>query len=91
VLGTRSSIRRARFRSYIDVIKLKDMNLTIEDLKLIRLGLNKIDVNPHMWDTIKKVDTMLAEHNLKGEFESLPRRKYARNTTSKFVFNPINK
>ena len=67
------------------------MNLTIEDLKLIRLGLNKIDVNPHMWDTIKKVDTMLAEHNLKGEFESLPRRKYARNTTSKFVYNPINK
>ncbi len=65
------------------------MNLTVEDLKLIRLGLNKVDVSSQMWDTIKKVDTMLAEHNLKGEFESLPRRKYARSTRSKFVFNPI--
>ena len=89
MLGTRSSIRRARFRSYIDVIKLKDMNLTVEDLKLIRLGLNQVPVSQQMWDTIKNVDAMLAEHNLKGEFESLPRRKYARNTTSKYVFNPI--
>jgi hypothetical protein len=89
MLGTRSSIRRARFSSYIDVIKLKDMNLTVEDLKLIRLGLNYVPVSSQMWDTIKNVDAMLAEHNLKGEFESLPRRKYARNTTSKFVFNPI--
>jgi hypothetical protein len=89
MLGTRSSIRRARFSSYIDVIKLKDMNLTVEDLKLIRLGLNYVRVSSQMWDTIKNVDAMLAEHNLKGEFESLPRRKYARNTTSKFVFNPI--
>ena len=32
MLGTRSSIRRARFRSYIDVIKLKDM-ITFEQLK----------------------------------------------------------
>ena len=65
------------------------MNLTVEDLKLIRLGLNHVPVSSQMWDTIKNVDAMLAEHNLKGEFESLPRRKYARNTTSKYVFNPI--
>ena len=65
------------------------MNLTVEDLKLIRLGLNHVPVSQQMWDTIKNVDAMLAEHNLKGEFESLPRRKYARSTRSKFVFNPI--
>ena len=65
------------------------MNLTVEDLKLIRLGLNQVPVSQQMWDTIKNVDAMLAEHNFKGEFESLPKRKYARNTTSKYVFNPI--
>ncbi len=53
------------------------------------MGLNHVPVSQQMWDTIKNVDAMLAEHNLKGEFESLPRRKYARNTTSKYVFNPI--
>ena len=67
------------------------MNLSIEELKTIRLGLNKVffgDRN-NILDTMKVVDAMLAEHNLKGEYESLPRRKYARRTESKFVFNPI--
>ena len=43
------------------------MNLTIEDLKLIRMGLNKVPVSQQLWDTIKNVDAMLAEHNLKYE------------------------
>jgi hypothetical protein len=67
------------------------MNLSIEELKTIRLGLNKVffsDRN-NILDTMKVVDAMLAEHNLKGEYESLPKRKYARRTESKFVFNPI--
>ena len=67
------------------------MNLSIEELKTIRLGLNKVffsDRN-NILDTMKVVDAMLAEHNLKGEYESLPRRKYARSTESKFVFNLI--
>lgn len=67
------------------------MNLSIEELKTIRLGLNKVffsDRN-NILDTVKIVDAMLAEHNLKGEYESLPKRKYARRTESKFVFNPI--
>ena len=69
------------------------MNLTVEDLKTIRIGLNKVAFSSrnNVLDTMKIVDAMLAEHNLKGEFESLPRRKYARSTESKFVFNPINK
>jgi hypothetical protein len=67
------------------------MNLTVEDLKTIRIGLNKVAFSSrnNVLDTMKIVDAMLAEHNLKGEFESLPRRKYARRTESKFVFNPI--
>ena len=65
------------------------MNLTVEDLKLIRLGLNHVPVSSQMWDTIKNVDAMLAEHNLKAEYEAQPKRKYSRSTQSKLVFNPI--
>ena len=67
------------------------MNLTVEDLKTIRIGLNKVPFSSrnNVLDTMKVVDAMLAEHNLKGEFKSQPRRKYARSTESKFVFNPI--
>jgi len=67
------------------------MNLSIEELKTIRLGLNKVAFSDrnNVLDTVKIVDAMLAEHNLKGEFESLPKRKYARSIESKFVFNPI--
>jgi hypothetical protein len=67
------------------------MNLTVEDLKLIRMGLNKVPVSPQMWDTIKNVDVMLAEHNLKFEMVAKPRRKYQRGTSHEYVFNPINK
>jgi hypothetical protein len=79
----------ARPHSYIDGIKLNDMNLTIEDLKLIRLSLGKVNASAQVWETIKVVDVMLAEHNLKPEYESQPKRKYARRIESKLVFNPI--
>jgi hypothetical protein len=67
------------------------MNLTIEDLKLIRMGLNKVHVSQQLLDTIKNVDAALAEHNLKFEMEAKPKRKYQRETTYEYVFNPINK
>ncbi len=67
------------------------MNLTVEDLKLIRMGLNKVPVSQQLWDTIKNVDAMLAEHNLKFEMVSKLRRKYQRGTSHEYVFNPINK
>jgi predicted DNA-binding protein YlxM (UPF0122 family) len=67
------------------------MNLTIEDLKLIRMGLNKVPVSQQLWDTIKNVDAMLAEYNLKFEMEAKPKRKYQRSTSYNYVFNPINK
>jgi hypothetical protein len=50
------------------------MNLTIEDLKLIRIGLNKVPVSPQMWDTVNNVDAILAEHNLKFEMVAKPKR-----------------
>jgi hypothetical protein len=75
----------------LSILKLNSMNLTIEDLKLIRMGLNKVPVSHQLWDTIKSVDAMLAEHNLKYEMVSKPRRKYQRGTSHEYVFNPINK
>ena len=66
------------------------MNLTIEDLKLIRLGLNKVPVSAQMWETVKNVDAMLAEHNLKFEMEAKPKRKWQRDTNYNYVFNPIH-
>jgi hypothetical protein len=65
------------------------MSLTVEDLKLIRVSLGKVNVSHQLWETIKAIDVMLAEHNLKPEYESQPKRKYARRTESKLVFNPI--
>ena len=67
------------------------MNLTIEDLKLIRAGLGKVHVSAQVVETMKTIDAMLAEHNLKAEYEVQPKRKYSRGIESKLVFNPINK
>jgi hypothetical protein len=67
------------------------MNLTIEDLKLIRIGLNKVRATQQLLDTVKNVDALLAEHNLKFEMEAKPKRKWQRDTTYEYVFNPINK
>ena len=67
------------------------MNLTIEDLKLIRIGLNKVSASLKLLDTIKNVDALLAEHNLKFEREAKPKRKWQRDTSYEYVFNPINK
>jgi hypothetical protein len=67
------------------------MNLTIEDLKLIRIGLNKVRVSQQLLDTMKNVDALLAEHNLKFEMEAKPKRKWQRDTSYEYVFNPINK
>jgi len=69
------------------------MNLTVEDLKTIRIGLNKVPFSSrnNILETVSKVDAMLAEHNLKFEMEAKPKRKYQRGTTYEYVFNPINK
>lgn len=67
--------------------------LSIDDLKLIRIGLNKVPFtgNPGILDTVKRVDAILATHNLKFEMVPLPKRKYQRNTNYEYVFKAINK
>jgi pantothenate synthetase len=69
------------------------MNLTVEELKTIRMGLNKVAFSSrnNVLETVSKVDAMLAEHNLKFEMEAKPKRKWQRDTTYEYVFNPINK
>jgi len=69
------------------------MNLTIEDLKTIRIGLNKVAFSDrnNVLETMNNVDALLAEHNLKFEMEAKPKRKWQRDTVYNYVFNPINK
>ena len=67
--------------------------LSIEDLKLIRIGLNKVPFtgNPGILDTIKRVDAILATHNLKFEMVARPKVKYQRSNIYDYVFKAINK
>jgi hypothetical protein len=69
------------------------MNLTVEELKTIRMGLNKVAFSSrnNILETVRSVDAMLAEHNLKFEMIAKPKRKWQRDTTYDYVFNPINK
>jgi hypothetical protein len=69
------------------------MSLTVEDLKTIRIGLNKVAFSSrnNVLETVKNVDAMLAEHNLKFEMVAKPKRKWQRDTSYDYIFNPINK
>jgi hypothetical protein len=65
--------------------------LTVEDLKVIRCALNKYPSARVTSQAIMGVDAELAKHNLKFEMEAKPKRKWQRDTTYDYVFNPINK
>ena len=67
--------------------------LDIENLKTIRLGLNKVPFSTrnNILATVKKIDAILAEHNLKFEMVARPKAKYQRSNIYDYVFNPINK
>ena len=69
------------------------MNLSIEDLKTIRIGLNKVAFSDrnNVLETVKNVDALLAEHNLQFEMVAKPKRKWQRSTSYEYVFNPIKK
>lgn len=69
------------------------MNLSIEDLKTIRIGLNKVAFSDrnNVLETVKNVDALLAEHNLQFEMVAKPKRKWQRDTIYEYVFNPIKK
>ena len=66
-----------------------NMSLTVEDLKVIRLALSNTHLTQQVWDTINNVDAELAKHNLRATYRSLPKRKYQRQTTGEYIFEPI--
>ena len=66
-------------------------NLTIEDLKTIKLALAKYPLSTGLMGTIAKIDDALATHNIKAEWVSLPKRKYQRETRGEYQFIAINK
>lgn len=66
-------------------------NLTVEDLKTIRLALSNIHLTRGVWDTINNVDAELAKHNLKAVYKSLPKRKYQRQADGEYIFESIQK
>lgn len=66
-------------------------NLTVEDLKTIRLALSNIHLTRGVWDTINNVDAELAKHNLRAVYKSLPKRKYQRQAEGEYIFESIQK
>lgn len=68
-----------------------DMNLTIEDLKVIRLALNNVSISTALLNTINNVDAELAKHNLKIQSHIKPKRPYQRRSEIEYTFEPINK
>lgn len=66
------------------------MDLTVEDLKVIRVALGKASLNNAIVMTINNVDAELAKHNLKAVYRSKPKRKYQREADGEYIFEPIN-
>lgn len=65
------------------------MNLTVEDLKTIRVALSSMHLTQKVWETINTVDAELAKHNLKAVYRRLPKKKYQRQTEGEYIFEPI--
>lgn len=67
------------------------MNLTVEDLKVIRLALSSYPLSTQVMKTLDNVDAELAKHNLRATYRRLPKRKYQHNSTrgGEYVFEPI--
>ena len=66
-----------------------NMNLTVEDLKTIRVALSRMHLTQQVWGTINNVDAELAKHNLKATYRRLPKRKYQRQEEGEYIFEPI--
>lgn len=67
------------------------MNLTVEDLKIIRLALSSYPLSTQVIKTIEGIDTELAKHNLRATYRSLPKRPYQRQQQGEYIFEPIKK
>jgi hypothetical protein len=66
-------------------------NLTVEDLKVIRLALSQYSLSRSVITAIDNVDIELAQHGLKATYQSLPKRKYQRQAHGEYIFETIKK
>lgn len=64
-------------------------HLTVEDLKTIRVALTKVALSKQLLATIDNVDAALAQHGLKCESKSLPKRPYQRQRDIEYVFTQV--
>ena len=70
--------------------KLKDMNLTIEEVKVMRMALLKAPLARLTLDLATRTDVWLAENGWVLERRELPKKKYQRKTHSEYVWEQIN-
>ena len=66
------------------------MNLTIEEMKVVRGALNKAPLSRGVIDLIERVDAELKEAGWKYEHRALPKKKYQRNAIWEYVWVEIN-
>jgi len=67
-------------------------NLSIEDLKVIRVALNTQPLSQAVLEAIAAVDNELAaKHNVKAEWVSLPPKPYQRTPRGEYQFKEIVK
>jgi len=57
-----------------------NIELTIEELKELRIALSKATLSNNIVAMINKVDDMLKQNEYKYEYKALPRTKYQKTT-----------
>ena len=66
------------------------MNLTIDEVKVMRMGLKKVPLSRAVCDLTDKIDAYLAEQGWRLEHRALPKVKYQRNHRYEYVWVEIN-
>ena len=66
------------------------MNLTIEEMKVVRGALNKAPLSRGVIDMIERMDAELKAAGWKYEHRALPKVKYQRNQRHEYVWVEIN-
>ena len=66
-----------------------NLELTLEEVKSLREGLQKARATNLNYGIIKKIDAMLLENNLIYEFVQKPRVKYQKKTIWEYVWKEI--
>lgn len=66
-----------------------NLELTLEEVKSLREGLQKARATNLNYGIIKKIDAMLLENNLIYEFVPKPRVKYQKKTIWEYVWKEV--